>query len=388
MKTFDAYRLFFPLGILLGLGGVAIWPLFYFGILTGYWGISHAFLQSNGFLFCFIAGFLLTAVPRFTQTNPPAILAQTILASVVIAGAIALELQSYSTAQLLFAVAYVILLVVILSRFLKRKSAQLPDTFSLIGIALITGTAGAFVNVLGMWGIAAEWALAGKRSLTEGMTLLLVLGVGGFLGPRLLGFERLMVVEMSGLKSRKRRWLHARNLYFIGGIVVLLTLILEYRLGWMWASFVRAGAASIIFLVTIKPWQLPAVRTTLAWCVWTSVWLTIIALWLIAFFPIYQVDFLHILFIGGFSLLIMAVGMRVTLSHGGHGLAQEKKNWPLRVGLTAGLIAMLARAGAPFSPKAYAMHLELAAILWMIGIGIWGWRLVRLIFQRERPSLP
>src|SRR5581483_8902294 len=56
----------------------------------------------------------------------------------------------------------------------------------------------------------------------------------------------------------------------------------------------------------------------------------------------------------------------------------QKKNWPLRIGLITGLIAMLARAGAPFS-KGYVMHLELAAILWIVGLAIWGYRLIKLI---------
>src|ERR1043165_8519631 len=103
-KSPDPYRLFFPLGILVGLAGVAIWPLNYFGILTGYWGMSHAYVQADGFLFCFIAGFLLTALPRFTNTDVPEIGIQAVLALVVLAGSIAMELQSYTLGQSLFAV--------------------------------------------------------------------------------------------------------------------------------------------------------------------------------------------------------------------------------------------------------------------------------------------
>jgi len=65
-KPADPYRIFFPLGIVLGAMGVSIWPLYYFGITEGYSGRAHAFVQTDGFLYSFIAGFLLTAVPRFT----------------------------------------------------------------------------------------------------------------------------------------------------------------------------------------------------------------------------------------------------------------------------------------------------------------------------------
>ena len=46
----DAYRIFFPLGILLGVAGVAIWPLYYFGATSGYSGRSHMFVQAECFL--------------------------------------------------------------------------------------------------------------------------------------------------------------------------------------------------------------------------------------------------------------------------------------------------------------------------------------------------
>jgi hypothetical protein len=58
---------------------------------------------------------------------------------------------------------------------------------------------------------------------------------------------------------------------------------------------------------TVQPWRHPSVRTTLAWCVWTAHWLVILSVWLVAFAPRYRVDFLHVLFIGGFTLLIFAV---------------------------------------------------------------------------------
>src|SRR6476619_5471982 len=83
MKASDAYRVFFPLGMLCGLAGVAIWPLYAFGVTTTYSGRSHAFVQIFGFLYAFVAGFLLTAVPRFTGTQPPSLPTQLSLAGLL-----------------------------------------------------------------------------------------------------------------------------------------------------------------------------------------------------------------------------------------------------------------------------------------------------------------
>src|SRR5215468_3587735 len=41
----DPYRIFFPLGIILGAMGVAIWPLYYYSVTQGYSGRAHAFVQ-------------------------------------------------------------------------------------------------------------------------------------------------------------------------------------------------------------------------------------------------------------------------------------------------------------------------------------------------------
>jgi uncharacterized protein involved in response to NO len=92
------------------------------------------------------------------------------------------------------------------------------------------------------------------------------------------------------------------------------------------------------------------------------------------------------MFIGGFTLLILAVATRVTLSHGGHELARERRSWPLRIGLAAGLLALLARVGAPFSPDLYFEHLAWAGLLWIAGNLFWGFYLFRLI--RKPGSLP
>ena len=54
----DPYRIFFPLGSLLGTAGVSIWLAYWLGFTAGYSGRAHAFIQTEGFLYAFIAGFL------------------------------------------------------------------------------------------------------------------------------------------------------------------------------------------------------------------------------------------------------------------------------------------------------------------------------------------
>src|SRR5438128_743563 len=190
-KPTDPYRIFFPLGIILGVMGDSIWPLYYFGITQGYSGRAHAFVQTDGFLFSFIAGFLLTAIPRFTGTEAPSKKTQYVLAAIVIVCATAFEFHFFEIGNAVFVAAHIMLIALAVRRFLRRQQDP-PETFSFVGFGLISGMLGALIDAGIAWNIIApSWDLLGKRLLTEGMVLLLVLGIGGFLGPRLLGFAEL-----------------------------------------------------------------------------------------------------------------------------------------------------------------------------------------------------
>jgi uncharacterized protein involved in response to NO len=381
-KATDPYRLFFPLGIVLGAMGVAIWPFYYYGATATYSGRAHAFVQTDGFLYAFIVGFLLTAVPRFTGTDAPSSPVQYVLAAAIAFTAIAFESQYFVAGQTAFLISHCVFLVLIIRRFRRRKSDP-PETFPLVGLGLFCGLLAALINAGIAWNLVGpSWDPLGKRLLTEGMVLLLVLGIGGFLGPRLLGFAQLP--QFTNLEKRGNPTGKRVLLYKVAGLAILISLVSEYGFGLSRMAFVRALAVTFVVLSTLQPWKLPAVRTTLAWSVWAAHWFVILAVWIVALVPRYRIDLLHVLFIGGFTLLILAVGTRVTLSHGGHPLAKEQRSWPLRIAVTAGLIALLARIGAPFSGFTYFAHLAWAGILWIGGVGLWGVYLVRLI--RTRPS--
>jgi uncharacterized protein involved in response to NO len=379
----DAYRIFFPLGIVLGTAGVLVWPLYYYGLTEGYSGRAHAFVQSDGFLYAFIVGFLLTAIPRFTGTEAPSLITQYVMAAVVAISSAAFEVQYFTVGQTGFLIAQLALIAMAVQRFTHRQQDP-PETFALVGLGLICGAIGAVINTGMAWNvIAPSQDLLGKRLLTEGMVLLLVLGIGGFLGPRLLGFAQLPQFTKIGAQLPGQS-LRRSLLYKISGLVIVISLIAEYGFGFTAMSFVRATVVTSVILYAVQPWRLPVARTTLARCVWLAHWFVIVGVWLVAAMPRYRTDFLHVLFIGGFTLMILAVGTRVTLSHGGHALAQEQRSWPLRIGLTTGLIALLARLGAPFAGFTYFAHLAWAAMFWIGGMLLWGFYLVKLM--RKAPQ--
>jgi uncharacterized protein involved in response to NO len=378
-STTDPYRVFFPLGIVLGLAGVSVWPLYNFGVTESYSGRSHAFVQICGFLYSFAAGFLLTAIPRFTGTESPSRRTQYFLAGLLVLCVTAFELGIFTLGHSAFLIAHITVITLAARRFLRRRQNP-PATFGLVGFGLITGALAAALNAaIAFELIASSWDPLARRLLTEGMFLMLVLGVGGFLGPRLLGFAALPKLVAPSAAGAKSPVFNTASIAYAGaGLILLLSLVVEYGLDFGPASFVRALVTTAVIARTLRPWQRPAVRTTLAWCVWTANWLVVLGVWLVAVAPAYRADFLHVLFIA-FTLLIVAVGTRVTLSHGGYPLSREQRSWPLRIGLATGLVAMLARLGAPFAPSTYFDHLAWAGLLWMTGMLFWGFYLANLL---------
>jgi hypothetical protein len=292
------------------------------------------------------------------------------------------ETQFFRFGHLLFLVAHVVCVAVLARRFFRRQFTP-PPTFILVGIGMISGMIGAFLNAAVAWQeIDLAWDLAGRRMLTEGMVLLLVLGIGSFLGPRLLGFGQLPDLQSIGKLATledRRIGVTGPKVYAAAGSIIVATILLEYGYGLGQLSWVRALVATGLIASSMHPWRLPATRTTLAWCVWTAHWFLIAALWIVAAVPKYRIDFLHVMFMGSFTLLIMSVGTRVILSHGGHALTGEIRSWPLRIGLTTGLIALLARLGAPFAPNSYFAHLAWAGLLWISGLILWGVYAIRRI---------
>lgn len=350
---------------------MAIWPLYSLGVVATYSGRAHAFVQIYGFLYTFIAGFLLTAVPRFTGTEAPSRPTQYLLAAVLAVSAVASELRAFELGTLAFVIAHLMLMTLLAVRFACRRQNP-PPSFVQVGLALVAGLAGAALTAAVVWElIPPSFDLLGKRLLTEGMVMLLVLGVGGFLGPRLLGFE---APPAHGTPVAGDPTMPA-----IAGVVILASLVAEYSFDLGWAAYLRAAAVSYVVVSTLQLWRRPAKRTTLSWTVWIAHWVIAIAVWIVAAMPTYRADFLHLLFAGGFSLLILAVGTRVTLSHGGHDLSAEQRSWPLRIGLTLVLIAMLARIGAPFAANTYFNHLMWAGLLWIAAMIFWGGYIISTI---------
>jgi len=128
----------------MGVAGVMMWPLYYWNVIGWYNGRSHAFVQTDCFLYAFIAGFLWTAIPRFTGAAGPGRLIQYVVAALIVAQAIAFDLRQFPIGHALFIVSHTIVIAVAARCFIQRQHPP-PETFVLVGLGLVAGWIAALV---------------------------------------------------------------------------------------------------------------------------------------------------------------------------------------------------------------------------------------------------
>src|SRR5262245_39168951 len=115
----EPFRIFFPVGVLLTWIGIGHWLFYATGLTATYSCLFHGLVQMQAFLMAFAVGFLLTALPRRTQTAPPSaaeMWAFTVLLLVVVGAATA---GRWVLAELAYGMLFVLLLQFALRRFLK-----------------------------------------------------------------------------------------------------------------------------------------------------------------------------------------------------------------------------------------------------------------------------
>jgi uncharacterized protein involved in response to NO len=87
--------------------------------------------------------------------------------------------------------------------------------------------------------------------------------------------------------------------------------------------------------------------------------------------PTYTIALEHIVFMGGFGLITMAVGSRVMLGHSGNRSLGQRIDWTMRVALWLILLGLATRVSADFIPKVMISHYIYAAICWVGASLLW-----------------
>jgi uncharacterized protein involved in response to NO len=365
----EPFRILFVIGFLAAIAGVGIWPLYHWGIHGWYSGVMHARLQIEGFLGCFVAGFLLTAIPRMLEVRP---CTKIELAAVIFLMACCLAAH-IARSPLLGDAAFlgVILFLIFFAvrRFSSRKDLP-PPYFILIPAGFLHALTGLALLLLVEMGRGTLETLAiGKNFLNIGFVLCLVLGIGSFLGPRFFGFlEGMPVIES---RTPPPGWWTKAVVFLAAGLGIYLSFWMELGSLKRWAEAFRAAIATVILVTQARIFRPLPAPGLLPQAMRLAMILTLIGLWIIPIWPAYRVAALHVLFIGGFSLMTFIVSTRVSLGHSGFEHLFQKRlafTGVLALLLTA---AMVLRGMADTQPEQYFRILSLGSLLWLAGAVLW-----------------
>src|SRR3954463_9919016 len=360
----EPFRVFFPIGLIIGLVGVSLWPLYYSGLLTEYPGTTHARLMIEGFMASFIFGFLGTAGPRITSAPHFSVSELLVLFTLDLSAAGLHFGGAHRAGDAAFVFCLSVFIFVIGKRFVRRADSP-PPNFVLVALGLLNGVIGALLIALFQDKVYSMPYRVGATLLEQGFILLPILGVGPYLLARLLNISR--ADALPGSPILPPGWISRAAFALTIGLAVDGTFIAEVLGFSPAAAWLRAGAV-LVYLLARLPRR---GRSFLGNCLRIGMAMVVVGIAVEAFRPQYRVGALHILFISGFSFIVLTISIRVIFGHSGNA-DLFRKRLPFFV-VTAILIflAMISRYAAETAVVARTIHLNAAAAFWMAAALIW-----------------
>jgi len=365
----EPYRFFFPTGMIIGVIGVLLWPLFHAGWLPYYPNFAHTRLMVDGFAGLFVFGFLMTAGPRLLGVPAFSRPVVTTIFSLCCAACLAHLVNRLALGDFLFSLTTGVVIVNAISAFRVRSDVP-PPGFPLAALGLLCACVGSLLLGLStiIWPNSTAFEL-GKILLYQGFTLLPIVGVGAFFFPKILGGRNTHAFPEMRLPNQawKRRFTHSLfvALGFFASVIVELsgqtTLAYILRLGALGIYCV----AEIPFAEFRKEQSMHGRQLLFT--------LSTIAVGFIgaAIFPSYKTAWLHAYFVVGLTGIIFLVSLRVVFGHASRPQLIRKSVRPSAwiIGVLA--LAAATRIFADFRPSLQTSHYLYAAAAWIICSLVW-----------------
>jgi hypothetical protein len=340
----------------------------------------HGLMQILGFGGCVAVGFLLTSLPSFLNAATAA-LWELALALLLAAGVgVALVAGEIRLALYLFA-AQVAHLDVFTLRRLKAGSDAPPVTYIVWG--LVHATVGPALVLFPISGFPR----LGERMLEQGFLLALIMGIGSFLGARLMGtfqppaflFRQVPGAPPVPPPVRMKRW------FAVGGLLLFLSFWIESGLAPWAGKLLRAATVTAQLCIFGRIYRLPMQRFLTTRLLWTSLWLLVAGLWLSVPSVRYEIAALHVSFIGGFGLCMLVMGLRVVASHGGLSGMWERAGAYLWIMAAGAALAIAFRTLANFWPARYSGLLAAGAACWCVALAVWAGTVLPKVTPKHTP---
>jgi uncharacterized protein involved in response to NO len=376
------YRLFFPLALAVGWVGMWPWVAFGHGWTRAWPGFPHALTMTQGFLLALVVGFLGTMIPRRAGSAPMSRFTLLVLAAAVIAVPAAALLGAIRVVELVYVTALLILGGFAARAFVRRTERRPPPpSFILVPIGLVLGMAGAVLIGAYLSGRAEAWALSlGRQLAQQGLMLALIMAVVPLVGP-------ILATGAPSADPPLRRLVVLRLAHLVAGISLAASFLLEEWVSSAGGLLLRATVVAVELLAAgrlLAPLAVPGLHRRMFRI---ALWVVLVGLMVAGLAPVARIPALHLTFVGGFSLLALAVTVHVTLVHGGR--EREARGRPRLVAL-AGVFTLAAAAvrySAEQVPQHYFHALTLAATLWIVAALLWAIYVIRrLVDESETTS--
>lgn len=364
------YRIFFPLGLAAGLLGVGHWLFWSVGWLKESNSLYHALMQVQGFLACFVIGFLMTALPRFLGTftaNTAELLIPWCLELAVI---VSLLVKEFAAAEICFLLTLGFTVIFLARRF-PHRTKNPPASFLLIAFGLLQAFMGPILILASRFGASSATQMEiGRQMLQVGFLLCLVLGIAGYLAPFLMGYASDPSCDPHVSSVRGAGW-KALLFHGLGGALIAGSFFGASERAAHAGSIIRAIVALLHLILFAKIARPIRKKQAYVYFFWTACWMVGLGLAVVALWPDWRLAGLHILFIGGFSLMIFSFGLLVVLSHGAQADLLNTRLIPLKMVGISVLAAMGMRVMADFDAWHNRLWLHMASGTWVLAATLW-----------------
>ncbi len=368
----EPYRLFFASGTVWSVAAVLLWPLFYAGRLDFYPAMAHSRLMIEAFGGAFVVGFLGTAGPR--MASAPALSWAELAGLFVLHQAVAwCHLRGHAVwGDALFAAMLGGLLAALVVRVMKFRQEPPPPQLLLAVVGLGCGLMGAVLPWVGEGFASPERLRLAGLLLHQGFLLLPVLGIGSFIFPRMLGGD---FGEPEGAARRRAAFLKS----LAAAVLIIASFFLEAHGSARAGALLRVGVSGAYLLSEIRWRRAPgaprgSLTTGLVW----ALGLGALGLALSPLKEGHHVSIAHLLYIGGFGLLMLVVGSRVLFGHSGDLPGFFRRSGWVRVLVFLGVLAAVTRATPAWLPSTTVSHHIYASWTWALLALAW------LVWHRRR----
>ena len=346
------------MGAIFAIAGSMLWLFLQMGIINFYPKTAHANLMFFGFLWSFISGFLMTAIPKMTRTKAahPYEMGFTVL---LITLQFFLNLANKTEISMAIFILQIGLLFYFgLSRILKNKKIPFVG-FIFLPVGFIQAIIGGVLYLAEYEPVRnAPYILYG-----EALIFNLILGLGSRLIPVI---SRLPNALSPDVVSKKEIWTKPLLVLVFFNLGIWLQIFGQTDLGTIFKIMAVSMAAVFQFGIFRKPVVISSVGIGLK----ISILFMLAGLVLNFSYFNYGLAALHLVYIGGFSLLTIMISFRVIVSHGGQDIAYEVSSRRIAwISYTISSAAVLRFLGMFNYSSVYisasVILLSLAALFWL-----------------------